>query len=151
MSLLTEPVEKAWVRFLSPQIPDSSHPAFPQLRTPSPPAPSPVAATLVFAGLGGSVLCRDTTSSEKPSLTIQPKRETPPTPYQALVQPLRTHFLLEPGEILRHSGVSHLRSSLAVQWLGLCFHCRGYRFNPWLGNRDPPSHVVWPKIIKNFN
>ena len=23
------------------------------------------------------------------------------------------------------------------------FHCQGPRFNPWLGNQDPTSHVVW--------
>ena len=25
-------------------------------------------------------------------------------------------------------------NSLAVQWLGLCFHCRGCKFSPWSGN-----------------
>ena len=28
------------------------------------------------------------------------------------------------------------------------FHCRGPRFDPWLGNQDPACHVVQPK--KNF-
>ena len=26
-----------------------------------------------------------------------------------------------------------------------CFHCRGHRFDPWLGKEDPTSWVVWPK------
>ena len=25
-------------------------------------------------------------------------------------------------------------NSVAVQWLGLCFHCQGSKFNPWLGS-----------------
>ena len=25
-------------------------------------------------------------------------------------------------------------TSLVVQWLRLCFHCRGHRFSPWSGN-----------------
>ena len=27
-------------------------------------------------------------------------------------------------------------------------HCRGYGFNPWWGNKDPPRHMVWPKKKK---
>ena len=27
----------------------------------------------------------------------------------------------------------------------LYFHCRGHGFNPWSGNKDLASHVVWPK------
>ena len=26
-----------------------------------------------------------------------------------------------------------------------CFHCLGPRLDPWLGNEDPASYVVWPK------
>ena len=26
------------------------------------------------------------------------------------------------------------RTPLAVQWLGLCLHCTGHGFDPWLGN-----------------
>ena len=26
-----------------------------------------------------------------------------------------------------------------------CFHCRGSRFNPWLGSYGPRSSAVWPK------
>ena len=32
-------------------------------------------------------------------------------------------------------------ASLVVQWLRLCFQCRGCRFNPWLRNKDPISHT----------
>ena len=32
--------------------------------------------------------------------------------------------------------------SLVVQWLRLCFHCRGRRFDPWSGNYDLASHMV---------
>ena len=28
------------------------------------------------------------------------------------------------------------------------FHCRGHRFNPWLGNQDHTCHSVWPKKRK---
>ena len=38
--------------------------------------------------------------------------------------------------------------SLAVQWLGLCFHYQGPRFDPWSGNEDPKSCVVQPKYKK---
>ena len=38
-----------------------------------------------------------------------------------------------------------LGTSLVVQWLRLCFHCRGHGFNPWLVSEDPVCHVVWPK------
>ena len=35
-------------------------------------------------------------------------------------------------------GTTHIRqwteTFLAVQWLRLCFHCRGHRFDLWLGN-----------------
>ena len=27
----------------------------------------------------------------------------------------------------------------------LHFHCREHRFDPWLGDLDATSHVVWPK------
>ena len=35
----------------------------------------------------------------------------------------------------------------------LHIHCRGPGFNPWLVNKDPTYHMVWPKIIKiiSFN
>ena len=34
------------------------------------------------------------------------------------------------------------RKSLAVQWLGLALSlAKGLGFNPWLGNRDPASHM----------
>ena len=26
-----------------------------------------------------------------------------------------------------------------------CFHCRGNRFDPWLGNQDPTSRAAQPK------
>lgn len=35
-----------------------------------------------------------------------------------------------------------LRNSLVVRRLGLCFHCHGRRFSPWLGNEDPANRVV---------
>ena len=38
-----------------------------------------------------------------------------------------------------------LGTSLVVQWLRLCSHCRGHGFNPWLVSEDPVCHVVWPK------
>ena len=37
------------------------------------------------------------------------------------------------------------RASLVVQWLRLCFHCRGHGFHPWLGNWDPACLRMWPK------
>ena len=30
----------------------------------------------------------------------------------------------------------------------LCVQSRGRRFDPWSGNRDPTSYVVWPKKTK---
>ena len=40
----------------------------------------------------------------------------------------------------------NLGTSLAIQWLGLGnFTCREPRFDPWLGNCDPTSHLVRPK------
>ena len=36
-------------------------------------------------------------------------------------------------------------TSLAVQRLKLCFHCRRNRFNPWSGKWDPTHCVVRPK------
>ena len=37
----------------------------------------------------------------------------------------------------------------SVQWLGLwAFTAGGTGFDPWLGNQDPTSHVVWPKKKK---
>ena len=33
--------------------------------------------------------------------------------------------------------------SLVVHWLRLCFHCRGCRFRPWLGNYDVANCMVW--------
>ena len=36
-----------------------------------------------------------------------------------------------------------MRNSLGAHSLGLCFHCIGLGFNPWLGNEDPISPVVW--------
>ena len=32
---------------------------------------------------------------------------------------------------------------------GLCFHCRGTRFSPWLGAADGTRHIVQPKKEKN--
>ena len=29
------------------------------------------------------------------------------------------------------------------------FHCRGHRFDPWLGNQGPASPTLWPKQNKN--
>ena len=39
-------------------------------------------------------------------------------------------------------------TSLEVQWLRLCFQCWGCRLDPWLGNKDPACHVVWPPKTK---
>ena len=39
-------------------------------------------------------------------------------------------------------------SSLMVQWSRLCFHCRGHRFDPWLGNQDPTYLLVQQKKKK---
>ena len=39
-------------------------------------------------------------------------------------------------------------SSLVVQWSRLCFHCRGHRFDPWLGNQDPTYLLVQQKKKK---
>ena len=38
--------------------------------------------------------------------------------------------------------VPSLGTSLAVQWVGRSFHCRGLGFHPWSGNQDPKSHAV---------
>ena len=40
---------------------------------------------------------------------------------------------------------------LVVQWLRLCFQCRGCRFSPWSRNKDPtcPCCVTWPKKEQN--
>ena len=35
--------------------------------------------------------------------------------------------------------------SLVVQWLRLCFQCKGNRFDSWSGNQDPTGHEVRPK------
>ena len=33
-----------------------------------------------------------------------------------------------------------------------CPHCRGHRFEPWLGNQDLVCHAVWPKkLFKKMN
>ena len=32
----------------------------------------------------------------------------------------------------------------------LGFHCHGPGFNPWSGNVDPASRVVWPKKKKKL-
>ena len=32
----------------------------------------------------------------------------------------------------------------------LCFQCRGWEFNPWLGNTDIACHMVWSKYNKNY-
>ena len=34
------------------------------------------------------------------------------------------------------------RTSLAVQWLRLCFHCKGHGFNPWSGNKISQTSQV---------
>ena len=53
-----------------------------------------------------------------------------------------------PPEVLVRQ-VSKAGLPLAVQWLRLCFHCRGYGFNPWLG--DPmPSDVAGKKKLKKI-
>ena len=44
------------------------------------------------------------------------------------------------------------RNSLVVQWLGLWFHCRGHRFDPWSGNlrSHMPSGVAKKKIFFKY-
>ena len=39
--------------------------------------------------------------------------------------------------------------SLVVQWLGLCASKEAQPgFDPWPGNEDPASHMIWPKEKK---
>lgn len=40
-----------------------------------------------------------------------------------------------------------LSPNITVQWLRLCFWCRGYRFNPWSGNENSTCHAAQPKKI----
>jgi len=40
-------------------------------------------------------------------------------------------------------------TSLDVQWLRLCFHCKGCRFDLWLGTKTPND--PWPKTNKQTN
>ena len=49
------------------------------------------------------------------------------------------------GRALGNSGHG---TSLVVQRLRLCFHCRGLRFNPCLRNSDPTCYAAWPKKKK---
>ena len=39
-------------------------------------------------------------------------------------------------------------TSMVVHWLRLCSQCRGFRFDPWSGNKDPTCHRVWTKKKK---
>ena len=48
------------------------------------------------------------------------------------------------------------RTSLAIQWLGLCFHCRGCRFYPWSGNNClwihfPSNYFLSKKKFRHFS
>ena len=44
------------------------------------------------------------------------------------------------------------KRALGLSWCSrvrtLCLQCRGHRFNPWLGNKDPIYHMVRPKNKK---
>ena len=56
---------------------------------------------------------------------------------------LSSSVRINPGDQMK----SIVGTSLEVQWLRLCFHCRGCRFDPWLGTKTP--HAPWPKKKKN--
>ena len=47
----------------------------------------------------------------------------------------KIHVHLEP------QNVTLLGTFLVVQWLRLCFHCNGHRFDPWGRNKIP--HATW--------
>ena len=62
-----------------------------------------------------------------------------------LTNPIFQHMKIHQckNHINRMKEKNHIGNPLEVQCVGLCFHCRGHRFNPWSGNRHPTSITVW--------
>ena len=66
---------------------------------------------------------------------------------------MRTNkIMLLTGILMNFWNMTLIKRSLGIPWWSSgwtsCSHCRGPRFNPWLGNYDPKSHTAHSKSKK---